>query len=629
MNEKNNSVKMVLQMFLDSANQAKKDIAKREVIEELEQFPLQRIESNPILPKGFELQPYRCIISDVMIENQKGKIPMVSEEKYGIKNEKGEVITNFKIEIEKVKTCEDDKQKIDFTVFIRDGQAIHLTKLVEEFRAGVWYKGDARLNCTNLQQFCLALEKILLGSEINVLQEYNVPGWYKENGVWNYYNTNENVLANANSNIKISQISAGAYPVFQDEEKLAQHFWNMQNLTKGPQAKIVMSYVLLASLYSIFKDAGVIPKGVLGLIGPQSSRKTSLAMTLASLNERSASMSPKYNMRSTPASIEEALEEYKDAVLIVDDLSPSEDASHKKQLERTLEHVVRIFGDANTRKRSKKYDKTYEPCGLCIITGEYINAVASTLSRVLIVEMDTSTVDLDVLTFYQQNYDILPGFLWKFLTFCANNQEQIIEFLKREYPKKRQQIRGKYNPDRLGEYKVELEVTVDIFLMYLRQFPCFATGVLDDFMAKFSSDLNQILRENEKAQNEKQPFSQIQQCIKKLLYENKIYDLSQATREIKHKFYMDQDFFYLQPTKLLKSIEEYMQERGENTAITDVRYLEKVLENSGCLICSNEVKQRGVYCKRRSLKLPNANKIEDFRRFYHIPIKKILNEASD
>lgn len=624
--DNNNATKMALEIFRNSENQTKRELAKKEAIEELQQMPLQRIEANSIFPKGLSLQPFCFIISDAMKQNDQGKIQMVSEKKYGIKNEKGEVITNFKIKIEEVKTQGDDKQRIVFIIYKKDGQVIHMTKPVEEFRAGMWYKADARLNCTNLQQFCQALEKILSKNIINVLQEYNAPGWYKENGFWNYFNSNQNVLK-SKSNIKISQNSAGAYPVCQSEEYLAQNFWNMQQLTKGPQAMVVMGYVLLASLYSIFKDAGVIPKGVLGLIGPQSSRKTSLAMTLANLNGRSTGMAPKYNMRSTSTSIDEALEEYKDAVLIVDDLSPSEDASHKKQLERTLENVVRIFGDANTRQRSKKYDKSYEPCGLCIITGEYINAVASTLSRVLIVEMDTSTVDLDVLTFYQQNCDLLPGFLWNFLTFCAENQVQIIGFLKTEYAKKRMEIRGKYNPDRLGEYKVELEVTIDIFLMYLEKISCFDIKTRSGFKSKFSLELNEILRENEKVQNEKQPFSQVKQTIRKLFYENKIYNLSQATREVKRDFYKDQNFFYLRPAKLLNSINEYTLERGEATAIANVNYLEKVLENSGALICSEEIKKRGVYCKRRSLKLPYANKIDDHRRFYHIPQKRILDET--
>ena len=618
--------KEALRMFAEDDAEMRKSSVQKEIIAEFQQPVYGTLEENPMWVEGGWIQPFKQLFTNLLSQNTTAQVSRLVNSEFGIRDNKGNIITNFLVEIEEVKTSDGDIQEIEFTVLLKNGMKITMTKSVDEFRSGGWYAHDARLHCDNLHEFKAALELLLRKKEVVVLTEYNAPGWYEENGKWNYFNYKKNVLGEL-SDIKILEENAGAYKVNEREENLAIKFWEMQNLTRGPQAMIVMAYVVLASLYSIFKAAGLLPKGVLALIGPQSTRKTSLALVLGKLYERSEHMTPKYNMRSTPTSIDEALEDFKDSILIVDDLSPSEDMSHRRQLERTLEHVVRIFGDANTRQRSKNYAKAYEPKGLAILTGEYMNAVASTLSRMIILQIDTDTVDLDVLSYYQKNHHILPGFLWNFLTFCAKNQMHIIDFLKARFVEKRLEVRGKYNPDRLGEYRVELELAMEILLMYLEELNCFDSGILTSFASGFSFEIDCMLKENQRLQSVKQPFSQVVDTIKWLVLEERIYNLPEMKVDVKQDFYKDDKFFYLYPTAFLKSIEAYAAKCGESTSIYNISYLETVLENNDAIICKDEVKIKGTVCKRRSLKLPKAGTISDYRRFYVIPQSLVYAEG--
>lgn len=624
---KNNIIfEEALKRFSKDERATRETCARDEIIAEFQQPSAGVPEENPMFIDGFFLQPFKQLVTLSMSRIESAKIKKLADSGYGIRDNKGNTITNFLVEIAEVKTNEGDIQEIEFVVSLKNGLKIPMTKSVDEFRSGSWFAYDARLHCDNLHELKAALELLLRKNEVVVFSEYHSPGWYEENGKWNYFNCKTNVLGEQ-SCIKIVEENAGAYKVNEREENLAIKFWEMQNLTRGPQALIVMAYVILASLYSIFKAAGLLPKGVLALIGPQSTRKTSLALVLGKLLERSESMTPKYNMRSTPTSIDEALEDFKDSVLIVDDLSPSEDSLHRRELERTLEHVVRIFGDANTRQRSKNYAKAYEPKGLAILTGEYMNAVASTLSRMIILQIDTDTVDLDVLSYYQKNHHILPGFLWNFLTFCAKNQMHIIDFLKARFVEKRLEVRGKYNPDRLGEYRVELELAMEILLMYLKELNCFDSGILTSFASGFSFEIDCMLKENQRLQSVKQPFSQVVDTIKWLVLEERIYNLPEMKVDVKQDFYKDDKFFYLYPTAFLKSIEAYAAKCGESTSIYNISYLETVLENNDAIICKDEVKIKGTVCKRRSLKLPKAGTISDYRRFYVIPQSLVYAEG--
>lgn len=143
-------------------------------------------------------------------------------------------------------------------------------------------------------------------------------------------------------------------------------------------------------------------------------------MTMVNLFRRTSGASPILTFRnSTNAGIEQMLRKFKDAVMIVDDLMPSGSPEAKRKIESSLEHIIRLFGDGigatrNTDFFSKEVAErvNYHTEGLCLFTGEYFCGVASSRSRCIVLQFARDTVDNNLLRFYQDHLDILPGFLW-------------------------------------------------------------------------------------------------------------------------------------------------------------------------------------------------------------------------
>lgn len=539
-----------------------------------------------------------------------------------IRDDKGQIITNFKVDILEVEENENGQQQVNFRVTYANGESSDKKLLVGEFRKGYWYSDDINCHCEKITKFQEYLERLCKSKIYTIIKTVPSPGWYDLDGKLNYYSYCGNVLGTAKK-IKITQEACKIFKTDVSDYQLAQDFWHMKELTSGPQASIIMAYLAMSVLYTPFKKAGLVPKGLLAVIGPQSSLKTSLVMVMVKLYKRGNGMSPHYTMKSTPASIDEGLELYKDAVMIIDDLMPSEDRTQKKELEKTLEYVVRIFGDATTKKRSKHYDKERRAEGLAVITGEYISGVASSLSRMLILNIDKNTVISDRLSFYQTNLDILPGFLWNFLQYFAKHQDKFIHFITDESNIKRKQYQSLYNIGRMADFRIELEIAMDILLQYLQ-----CIGILNNeklFVQKqyFSQSIDEVIRQNESKQREKQPFEQIRMTINNLIALGTEF-CSNVKDGQKAQNYYDESYFYFYPEWLLKQIKDYTAKQGEVTAIDKVSYLKTVLENEGALKTITE--KKGVV--RRTLKIPNSSKIGDNSRFLCVPIEKIINSNS-
>ena len=229
---------------------------------------------------------------------------------------------------------------------------------------------------------------------------------------------------------------------------------DMSNLTHSSTAMIIQRYVLLAALFTIFADCGFRPKGVLMLIGARSTLKTSLAMVLAELVNRTPGMEPAYNFDSTKASIDEASSEYKDCCLIVDDFHPVEDLQSRRGLEASLEHVTRIYGQSVAKKRSKKsqWKDVGAPEGLALLTGEYIAGVSSSMTRRFHVEIEKNDVDISKLSFYQRELWILPSFHWYFMRFCEENQKNLKEMIPRCMQQFRNESQSLFSASRYGDF---------------------------------------------------------------------------------------------------------------------------------------------------------------------------------
>lgn len=539
-------------------------------------------------------------------------------------NKENEILFNASIQIVCIYENEKDTSEVEFRLELQDGEVKEYRMKVELFREGGWYKSVFGIECKDSRALREYLEHLCGNASAKKVKSFPVAGWYQKSGRFNYYTKSGDVLGES-SKVDIKNEGIEIYPVKnKSEQELARAFFDMRFLTNDATAEMLLSYLILAVNYSLFRDAGYTPKGIMAVIGPRSSRKTSLVMVMMKLFRRQEGMTPYYNFHSTKTSIDEGLHMFKDGILIVDDLMPSEDTRQKNEIESTLEYITRVFGDAISKKRSRNYtgNVEYKPEGLAVITGEYIAGVSSSMSRRIVLKIAQDTVNCENLTFYQENLEILPGFLWNFLRYCAINQEQILSEIKSYMKACRRQHQDTYNISRYAEYYAELETAMLLLLDYFESLQMIDSIQKKEMLISFSVVVHSVLSENEEDQAEKEPIEQVRLTISEYFYNNQEFfvdiDSSDNTAR-KGMNYYDREFLYIHPEWLLEKVKEFTARQGILSAIQDVSYLKTILINADAL----EVIKEGSDT-RKAVKIRGAKKRNDSRRFLKIKRSKIL-----
>lgn len=545
-------------------------------------------------------------------------------------DEDDEEIANFTVLNDRVLvTRSKGKPEVEFTVASANGFERRLCLPIAVFRDGNWYRDYQGLTCQNprlLREYLETLCGDILENEKFKVQS---EGWYKDKkDNWRMITHQGNVVDSTYS-VEVEEDGSRIYSVpGYDEVDLARYFWDMRLLTKSKAAIIVMAYIILSALYTFFSNAGVVPKFILGILGPRSSRKTSLAMTMANLYKREPGMSPSVTFKTaTPAGIEQNLRKFKDAVMIVDDLMPTTDKTLQRRIESALEHICRLFGDASETARNTDFlseeraEKiNYKAAGLCVFTGEYFTGVASSRSRCVTLKIRQDTVNNELLSFYQSNLDILPGFLWDFLAYVEKNQTEIFQFIKENVILVRRDFQNTYEVARFAEYQAQMETAMSILFAYFTHLGLMSDEVLEHELHVFRDEFRYVLLENQREMVEADPISQIRRTIQNFCEESScmIGDV-ENTCPLKADLYVSKNYFYIYPPWLFARISEYAKARGESSTIIDVPNLKSVLDSSGFL-----VRKRDGKINRYTTKLPKAAKIHDNRRFFCIS-KDILD----
>ena len=192
----------------------------------------------------------------------------------------------------------------------------------------------------------------------------------------------------------------------------------------------------LGSLCKLFELANVPLKGVMAIIGTTNSRKTSMALCMTKTFGRENITIPEISFESTEGGIEVESSKHADSVLLIDDFHPTTSKKNFNKLMKTLEFILRRYGDRTIKKRMTDFspNKTagcYDVNGVCVITGEDIGGVQSSLTRVLILEVDKFSVKNDVLGYYQNNPLFLNTHMYDFISYVTCNFEKIVSFIKK------------------------------------------------------------------------------------------------------------------------------------------------------------------------------------------------------
>lgn len=234
---------------------------------------------------------------------------------------------------------------------------------------------------------------------------YEAPGWKKCGKKWMFV-TSEGVIGHP----KLLIFSKKGFsfmkqcPRKSEYEVINEFLGIRQIIAKKPENAVVLQhFAMIAVMTRIFQETDCPIKFSVTVVGKTNSRKTSSALIFTRLYNRKKGMVPEINFTSTEVAIYEAMSKYADAVLMVDDLTPPENAANAREQMKKAELIVRSYGDRVPRRRSKVYAKDkgveeFSPIlGVCLMTGEIWGGCKSSQSRVIKLEFDDDDVDNNVL----------------------------------------------------------------------------------------------------------------------------------------------------------------------------------------------------------------------------------------
>lgn len=219
------------------------------------------------------------------------------------------------------------------------------------------------------------------------------------------------------------------------------------------------------TLAALFEEAGYSPRFCAFLHGLSGSLKTAFAEVITNFY----GVRDHSTFRDTAAAVDVNIREHRDRVLLVDDFQPPVVAAAGKEMKKTLEHVIRLFGDDIAKRRSNGTATATHgerPRGSCIITGEAISGSYSSLLRCLLVPISRGDIDGTLLSRFQAVPELWCSNFVHFLRWSGEHWDDLVNKVKARFPVFRKFFTQDAAEPRLIDSGVLLQLTGEILLDY-------------------------------------------------------------------------------------------------------------------------------------------------------------------
>lgn len=192
----------------------------------------------------------------------------------------------------------------------------------------------------------------------------------------------------------------------------------------------------LGPLFQLFHEAGRTPRFVTINVGRSGSLKTSMSLVLFRLFSDQG-RTPTATFKDTEAALEIKLGQLGGTTGIFDDFRPPVSDLKSKVNAEKLESIIRAVGDHVSKARSTvKLDRAKEfvPSGCVLVTAEDLSGSHSSYLRSLILSISKGDIDGSKLRFFQNNPDIIPAHMNRFLRWIGQHGDEVINRIRFEYP---------------------------------------------------------------------------------------------------------------------------------------------------------------------------------------------------
>ncbi|MDY3030833.1 MAG: hypothetical protein SOS24_03605, partial [Clostridia bacterium] len=248
---------------------------------------------------------------------------------------------------------------------------------------------------------------------------------------------------------------------------------------------------ILGLLRQLIIDSGIRPPCALQVSAGTQSRKTTLTELCTRMYNRSDMMSGLGVNAARPDSslpkISELIDNCKDCVFLLDDLFRTDDKRQKKDMERTVVGILRIYADNSARRNMQSEHKANSQL---IITSEYLLNDISNVGRCFYLFIKDK-VNLQRLSEAQKTPLALSTAYFYFIKYICCHYDDTAAFIKSEFNRSREQADrhiGKY--ERIYEMAALLTAAFKILCKYAVEKDVFASSYAEKMISSFKEQIS-------------------------------------------------------------------------------------------------------------------------------------------
>ena len=360
----------------------------------------------------------------------------------------------------------------------------------------------------------------------------------------------------------------------------------------------------MGALTKLFELAKFPPKMVIAIIGPTNSRKTSMALCMTKTFGRENITEPEIAFDSTAGGIEVRSSKHADSVFLVDDYHPAITGREKTRLDGNLAFVLRRYGDRTSVKRMTDFAANkdvgqYPVTGVCLITGEDIGGVQSSLTRVLCLNVTKHSVQNDVLAYYQEKHLILNTHMHSFIRYISQNFTEIVNLIAEEV--KRIRAEKLYAVPRFAEYEAQFLVVAKIFGRYAKWMSFWNDEDVEMWLHECETVMGVVIEQNLRGVMAEDFGVMVMKALHNAINVYGCIELQDyAGRKIgDRQILFDTEFFYVTVDFLLEETRRFWQKFGRMLPFSSVKQLTQFLMERDLILVKKEGKDT-----RRTLPLP-------------------------
>lgn len=360
----------------------------------------------------------------------------------------------------------------------------------------------------------------------------------------------------------------------------------------------LLSIALLSLVHSRMIGIGTFFKGVICLVAPTQSFKTTLASLFFDFeNGREADS----NFEATMAAIVRTVGNTRDATAIIDDFKPGATKTENNSQIQKLSTIIRMCADdSGGIQKAGVQNTTFSNVshGLVVVTAEQIQLqVQSTVARLLILDMNRKGVDIDKISYLQEHHQQYREFIQNFVRYIASvGVSKFCERLAQQFQQERHSLRKEVAAsvpvdNRTSDVCTWLWISFREFLNYAIQVESIsqesAAAYAEEAHAAFLSIMEQQAERVAELNPVKQFFKGLQVLIEtkevtigKLQARNSGY----ATIDSKEAIgFAKKGYVYLKNGTALQSVVTYYRRHGVEFMVSDTA-LRKALADGGFIV---------------------------------------------